>query len=164
MRCPFCKEDSDRVIDSRSSEGGRIIRRRRQCSACKRRFTTYERIEETVKLTIIKKDGSRVPYDRQKIIAGVQKACYKRPVAMAQILALTEDVEEQLFREGKQEIATQRIGALTVERLRRLDRVAYIRYASVYRDFQDVNEFIAEANEVLGESIEPQGQKQLFDV
>lgn len=163
MRCPFCKEDSDRVIDSRSSEGGRIIRRRRQCLSCKRRFTTYERIEETVKLTVIKKDGSRVPYDRQKIVAGVQKSCYKRPVSMAQIIALTEDVEEQLFREGKQEISALRIGALTVERLRRLDRVAYIRYASVYRDFQDVNEFIAEANDVLGETIPPQGQQQLFD-
>lgn len=162
MRCPFCKEDSDRVIDSRSSEGGRIIRRRRQCLVCKRRFTTYERIEEAVKLAVIKKDGSRVPYDRQKIVSGVRKACFKRPVSVQQIESLTEDVEEQLFREGKPEIPSQHIGALTVARLRKLDRVAYIRYASVYRDFQDVDQFIAEVNEVLNEPEDASGQGCLF--
>ena len=97
MRCPFCKEDKDKVVDSRSSEGGRVVRRRRLCLSCRRRFTTYERVEEAVKLTVVKKDGSRIPYDRSKIIAGVQKACYKRPISMQKITDLAIEIEEEII-------------------------------------------------------------------
>lgn len=163
MRCPYCKEDSDKVIDSRSSDGGRVIRRRRQCIACKRRFTTYERVEDAVKLTVVKKDGSRVPYDRQKVFAGLQKACYKRPVAMGQLNQIVEAVEERLFREGGQEVPAKLIGQLAVEGLRRLDKVAYVRYASVYRDFQDIDEFLSEVTEVMNAPMEAVGQGALFE-
>lgn len=163
MRCPFCKEDQDKVIDSRSSEGGRIIRRRRQCLACKRRFTTYERVEDAVKLTVVKKDGSRVPYNRQRIIAGVQKACYKRPISMQQIENLAEEVEEEIFRRQGQEVSSRFIGEQTMTRLKVLDQVAYVRFASVYRDFQDLGQFIEEVNEVMDRKEPAPGQKKLFD-
>jgi transcriptional repressor NrdR len=163
VRCPFCKEDQDKVIDSRSSEGGRIIRRRRQCLACKRRFTTYERVEDAVKLTVVKKDGSRVPYNRQRIIAGVQKACYKRPISMQQIENLAEEVEEEIFRRQGQEVSSRFIGEQTMTRLKILDQVAYVRFASVYRDFQDLGQFIEEVNEVMDRKEPVPGQKKLFD-
>ncbi len=163
MRCPFCKEDKDKVIDSRSSDGGRVVRRRRQCLACTRRFTTYERIEETVKLTVVKKDGSRVPYSRDHIIAGVQKACYKRPVSMEKIIQLAEEVEEAIFRHQGQEVSSKFIGAKTMEQLENLDKVAYVRFASVYREFQGVGEFLDEVNEVLHKPKDPRGQSRLFD-
>jgi len=163
VRCPFCKEDQDKVIDSRSSEGGRIIRRRRECLACKRRFTTYERVEDAVKLTVVKKDGSRVPYNRQRIIAGVQKACYKRPISMQQIENLAEEVEEEIFRRQGQEVSSRFIGEQTMTRLKVLDQVAYVRFASVYRDFQDLGQFIEEVNEVMDRKEPAPGQKKLFD-
>jgi len=163
VRCPFCKEDQDKVIDSRSSEGGRIIRRRRQCLVCKRRFTTYERVEDAVKLTVVKKDGSRVPYNRQRIIAGVQKACYKRPISMQQIENLAEEVEEEIFRRQGQEVSSRFIGEQTMTRLKILDQVAYVRFASVYRDFQDLGQFIEEVNEVMDRKEPAPGQKKLFD-
>ena len=162
MRCPFCKEDKDRVIDSRSSDGGRVIRRRRECLLCKRRFTTYERIEETIKLMVVKKDGSRVPYDREKVISGVQKACYKRPVSVLDIDALAEQVEEELFRHGGAEVLSRRVGELTMHRLRQLDKVAYVRYASVYREFQDLGQFIDEVYDVMDERGDVSGQRELF--
>ena len=163
MRCPFCKEDKDKVIDSRSSEGGRIVRRRRECLVCRRRFTTYERVEETVKLTVIKKDGSRVPYDRNRIVAGVQKACYKRPVSMEQIERLAEEVEEEIFRQPGQEVSSQFVGEQTMMRLCKLDKVAYVRFASVYREFKDIGQFIDEVHEVMHRPEESPGQRQLFD-
>jgi len=163
VRCPFCKEDKDKVIDSRSSEGGRIIRRRRQCLACRRRFTTYERIEESIKLTVVKKDGSRVPYDRNRIINGVRKACYKRPISMQLIETLAEEVEEEIFRQPGQEVSSQFIGEQTMNRLKTLDHVAYVRFASIYRNFQDADEFINEVREVKQKTEEAPGQKQLFD-
>ena len=162
MRCPFCKEDKDRVIDSRSSDGGRVIRRRRECLLCNRRFTTYERIEETIKLMVVKKDGSRVPYDREKVISGVQKACYKRPVSVLDIDALAEQVEEELFRHGGAEVLSRRVGELTMHRLRQLDKVAYVRYASVYREFQDLGQFIDEVYDVMDEPGDVPGQRELF--
>ena len=162
MRCPFCKEDKDRVIDSRSSDGGRVIRRRRECLLCNRRFTTYERIEETIKLMVVKKDGSRVPYDREKVISGVQKACYKRPVSVLDIDALAEQVEEELFRHGGAEVSSRRVGELTMHRLRQLDKVAYVRYASVYREFQDLGQFIDEVYDVMDERGDVPGQRELF--
>ena len=163
MRCPFCKEDHDKVVDSRSSEGGRVVRRRRLCLACKRRYTTYERVEEPVKLTVIKKDGSRVPYDRGRIIAGVQKACYKRPVSLEQMERLAEEVEEAIFRQQGQEVTSRFIGEETIKRLKGLDKVAYVRYASVYREFADLDQFINEAQELMRQSPEEAGQKRLFE-
>ncbi len=163
MRCPFCKEDNDKVIDSRSSEVGRVIRRRRKCLACQKRFTTYERIEESVKLIVIKKDGSRIPFDRNKIIAGVQKACYKRPIPMQQIEQLAEEVEEDTFRLYGQEVKSEFIGEKTIELLEKLDKVAFVRFASVYREFQDVGEFISEVREVMQKPKSTPDQKSLFD-
>ena len=163
MRCPYCKEDKDKVIDSRSSDGGRTVRRRRQCLICQRRFTTYERVEELVKLTVVKKDGSRIPYNRDKIIAGMQKACYKRSVPMQRIIAIAEEVEEEILRQPGQEISSELIGSLTISRLKYLDKVAYIRFASVYHEFQEVDQFIEEAHEVLHSPIEKPGQKKLFE-
>ena len=162
MRCPFCKEDRDRVIDSRSSDGGRIIRRRRQCLMCKRRFTTYERIGESFKLYVAKKDNSRVPYDRDKIISGLQKACYKRPVSAEQIQQIADKAEENIFRNFDKEVSSAFIGESVMKQLRRVDKVAYIRFASVYRDFRDAGELIKEVSQAITE-IEPSGQQILFD-
>lgn len=163
MRCPFCKKDNDKVVDSRSSDGGRTIRRRRECLECMRRFTTYERIESSIKLMVVKKDGTRVPYDRQRIIEGVEKACYKRPVSRQAIVELAEEVEEQVFQQCGQEVPSQVIGDLTVDHLRQLDKVAYVRYASVYREFQDAGQFIEEVREVMHRLGDSPGQRKLFD-
>jgi len=151
VRCPFCKEDQDRVIDSRSSEGGRIIRRRRQCLVCKRRFTTYEKVGETYKLSVIKKDGSRVPYEREKIIAGLQKACYKRPVSAEQMQEIADKIEEEVFRNFDKEVSSRFLGEAAMRHLRKVDKVAYIRFASVYRDFKDAGELLDEVHQVLQE-------------
>lgn len=163
MRCPFCKEDKDKVVDSRSSEGGRVVRRRRLCLSCRRRFTTYERVEEAVKLTVVKKDGSRIPYDRSKIIAGIQKACYKRPISMSQMEQLAEEVEEEVFRQTGNEVTSRFIGEETIKRLRDLDKVAYVRYASVYYEFADLEQFISEAQGLLERTSEQPGQPKLFE-
>lgn len=149
MRCPFCKEDQDKVVDSRSSEGGRVIRRRRQCLPCKRRFTTYEKIGESFKLSVVKKDGSRVPYDRDKVIAGIQKSCYKRPVSADQIQEVADKVEEDVFRNYDKEVSSHFIGERTMRHLRSIDNVAYIRFASVYRDFRDAGELIEEVSQAI---------------
>ena len=162
MRCPFCGGDNDKVIDSRGSEGGRAVRRRRECLDCKRRFTTYERAEDTTRITVLKKDGSRVPYDRDKVLAGLQKACYKRPVSDEQLLALVESMEEEVFRLYEKEVPSSDIGDLVSARLKELDKVAYIRFASVYRDFQDVGELIDEAQELRDNPDEAPGQPKLF--
>ncbi len=161
MRCPFCKEDRDRVIDSRSSDGGRVIRRRRQCLVCKRRFTTYEKMGEGFKLSVVKKDSSRVPYDRDKIVGGLQKACYKRPVSAEQIQEIADRVEEGIFRNSEKEISSAFIGEKVMEQLRRVDKVAYIRFASVYRDFSDAGELIKEVSQVIEDS-ETTEQPTLF--
>ena len=162
MRCPFCKEDRDKVVDSRSSDSGRIIRRRRQCLACKKRFTTYEKIGESFKLSVVKKDNSRVPYERDKIIAGLQKACYKRPVSAEQIQQIADKVEEDIFRNFDKEVSSSFIGESVIKHLRRFDKVAYIRFASVYRDFNDAGELIEEVSRAIAES-EDIGQPKLFD-
>src|SRR5215468_610146 len=134
MRCPFCHvDDKDRVIDSRPVEDGQAIRRRRVCEHCNRRYTTYERIEETVRLQVIKKDGTRVPYDRQKLQSGVQKACYKRPVPAEHIAKVVDAVEEEISRTGQREVSSQLIGETVMKYLRRIDPIAYVRFASVYR-------------------------------
>ena len=162
MRCPFCKEDRDKVVDSRSSDAGRVIRRRRQCLACKRRFTTYEKIGESFKLSVVKKDSSRVIYDRDKIIAGLQKACYKRPVSAEQIQQIADRVEEDIFRNFDKEVASAFIGESVMKHLRVVDKVAYIRFASVYRDFRDAGELIEEVSQAIQEA-EHIGQPKLFD-
>ena len=151
MRCPFCKEDHDKVIDSRSSEGGRVIRRRRKCLACKRRFTTYEKIGDSFKLNVVKKDGSRLPYDRDKVLAGLQKACYKRPVSADQIQEIADRVEEEIFKNFDKEVTSRFIGENTMKHLRAVDKVAYIRFASVYREFTDAGEFIEEVSQAIQE-------------
>ncbi len=162
MRCPFCKEDRDKVIDSRSSDGGRVIRRRRQCLACKKRFTTYEKVGEGFKLYVVKKDDSRVPYDRSKIIGGLQKACYKRPVSAEQIQHVADKAEETIFRNFDKEVPSTFIGESVMKQLRRVDKVAYIRFASVYRDFRDAGELIREVSEAITET-EPDAEPTLFD-
>ena len=162
MRCPFCKEDRDRVVDSRSSDAGRVIRRRRQCLVCKRRFTTYEKIGESFKLYVVKKDKSRLPYDRDRIIGGLQKACYKRPVPAEQIQQIADKVEENIFRNFDKEVSSAFIGESVMKHLRRVDKVAYIRFASVYRDFRDAGELIEEVSHVIQET-DHIGQPTLFN-
>ena len=151
MRCPFCKEDHDKVIDSRSSESGRVIRRRRMCIACKRRFTTYEKIGESFKLNVVKKDGSRIPYDRDKVVSGLQKACYKRPVSADQVQDVADKVEEGIFKNYDKEVSSMYIGESVMTHLRAVDKVAYIRFASVYRDFTDAGDFIDEISQAIQE-------------
>ena len=162
MRCPFCKEDNDRVVDSRSSDVGRTIRRRRQCLVCERRFTTYEKVGESFKLYVVKKDDLRVPYDRDKIIAGLQKACYKRPVSAEQIQQIADRVEEDIFRTFDKEVTSAFIGEAVMKHLRDIDKVAYIRFASVYRDFKDAGELIDEVTHVIKHS-DFAGQQKLFN-
>ncbi|MCX5634510.1 MAG: transcriptional regulator NrdR [Planctomycetota bacterium] len=161
MRCPFCKEDRDKVVDSRSSDMGRVIRRRRQCLACEKRFTTYEKIGESFKLYVVKKDDSRVPYERDKIIAGLQKACYKRPVSAEQIQLVADKVEEDVFRNFEKEVSSAFIGDSVMKHLRGVDKVAYIRFASVYRDFKDADELIDEVSREISNA-DQNGQKKLF--
>ena len=150
MRCPFCHvEDQDRVIDSRPVEDGQAIRRRRVCEKCKRRYTTYERIEETVRLQVIKKDGTRIPFDRSRVLAGVQKACYKRPVSAENIVKIVDAVEEEVARSFQREVPSQFIGETVMKYLRRIDPIAYVRFASVYREFRDVHQLVEEAQDVM---------------
>lgn len=162
MRCPFCKEDKDRVVDSRASEGGRVIRRRRQCLLCKKRFTTYEKAGEGYRLQVIKKDKSRVPYDRDRIIAGLQKACYKRPVSAEQVQQIADRVEEEIFKRFDKEVSSAVIGEAVMKCLREVDEVAYVRFASVYRQFKDAGELIEEVSRVI-EQTDPSDQMKLFD-
>ncbi|MHC4757875.1 MAG: transcriptional regulator NrdR [Planctomycetota bacterium] len=162
MRCPFCKENQDKVIDSRSSDAGRVIRRRRQCLVCKRRFTTYEKVGSSFKLYVIKKDNSRVPYDREKVIAGLQKACYKRAVSAEQIQEVADRVEEEIFQSYDKEVSSAFIGESVIKHLRDVDKVAYIRFASVYRDFKDADELIDEVSQAIAET-QISGQPKLFE-
>ncbi len=143
MRCPFCGFSEAKVVDSRASKEGDSIRRRRECLKCERRFTTYERIEEVAQM-VIKKDGRREPFDRWKIKSGILKSCEKRPVSLDQVEALIDDIERTLFNSSEHEVSTSAIGQAVMERLKRLDQVAYVRFASVYREFKDLNEFMSE--------------------
>ena len=143
MTCPFCGHREDKVIDSRESKDGQSTRRRRQCLACDRRYTTYERCDE-LPYMVIKKDGRREPFERQKVLNGLLRACEKRPVGMSSLAQLVDDVESDVSDSGDREISTAAIGEKLMNRLRSLDKIAYIRFASVYRDFQDVEEFLSE--------------------
>lgn len=148
MICPFCGHRHDKVIDSRESKEGDVIRRRRQCLACERRFTTYERIDE-VPYMVVKKDGRREKFDRQKVLTGLLKACEKRPVSMAKLAEIVDQVEARLMETPEREISTTDIGEMLMERLRQLDKIAYVRFASVYRNFQDEEAFFAELKDLM---------------
>ncbi len=148
MKCPYCGEENTKVIDSRPAEENNAIRRRRQCLKCKKRFTTYEKVEN-IPLIVIKKDDIREPYDRGKIEAGIVRSCHKRPVSYEQIVSAVEDVENKIFNMEKKEISSRAIGEIVMERLKELDQVAYVRFASVYREFKDVNTFMDELKKLL---------------
>lgn len=148
MRCPYCAANNDRVIDSRTSGDAYVIRRRRECLECGKRFTTYEKVEEPT-LHVVKKDGSRVPFDRGRIMAGLLKACEKRPVSMDRLEETVNRIESELNETFDKEVSARFIGQLVMKELRELDHVAYVRFASVYREFKDVNEFLDELKPLL---------------
>lgn len=147
MKCPYCGESRDRVVDSREVGGGATIRRRRQCAACERRFTSYERIED-IPYMVVKNDGTREEFDRRKLLGGLDKACQKRPVPSRELIELVDAVEQQLHERSDREISTREIGEIVMHHLRDLDQVAYVRFASVYRKFEDIGEFFDELNEL----------------
>ncbi|MBB2182724.1 transcriptional repressor NrdR [Lachnospiraceae bacterium MD1] len=148
MKCPFCGKDNTRVIDSRPADENNSIRRRRQCDECLRRFTTYEKVE-TIPLVVIKKDNNREPYDRSKIEAGVFRSCHKRPISVDQMTKLIDEVETQIFNREDKEIPSHVIGEMVMNKLKELDAVAYVRFASVYREFKDVSTFMDELKKIL---------------
>jgi len=162
MQCPICGQDNDKVVDSRSSEGGRAVRRRRQCLACSRRYTTYERPEENIRLTVVKKDNSRQPYDREKVIDGLRRACFKRPVTDEQLRRIVDEAEEEIFRKFDKEVPSMFIGDAVARLLRDVDKIAYVRFASVYRQFSDVGELIDEATEIKNTPTVGPEQQELF--
>lgn len=165
MRCPFCnaEKESLKVIDSRTCEDGKAIRRRRECLNCQRRFTTYERLEDQIRLSVVKKDGTRVPYDREKILRGLERACYKRPVQVQDLQKLVEEVEEEIHRVYDKEVPSSVIGELVTERLRRVDQVAYVRFASVYKEFKTLDELVSVAQAVIdAQRYDVPGQTRLF--
>ncbi|MGH7261771.1 MAG: transcriptional regulator NrdR [Nitrospiraceae bacterium] len=143
MKCPFCDDLEDKVVDSRMAKEGEMIRRRRECLSCKRRYTTYERIEESLPM-VVKKDGRREPFDRTKILNGLKKACEKRPISVATIEAVTDRIEKRLQEMGETEIQSRAIGEEIMKELHNLDQVAYVRFASVYREFKDIDQFMDE--------------------
>ena len=147
MKCPYCGKENTRVIDSRPTDDS-SIRRRRQCDECGKRFTTYEKVE-TLPLIVVKKDNNREPYDREKIVAGIVRSCHKRPISMTQINDMVDDIEGQIFNMGEKEIPTTTIGSIVMDKLKDLDEVAYVRFASVYREFKDVNTFMDEIKKIL---------------
>ena len=164
MQCPYCGANDDKVIDSRATENGRVIRRRRVCQACAKRFTTREHIDTPARFFVIKKDGSRVPYDRQKVLSGLQKSCYKRPVSAEALAQLVDAVEEEIFKKFDREVDAAQIGRSVAEHLKALDQVAYVRFASVYKQFRDLDDFLDEVREVLDHSdVDAPEQGQLFE-
>jgi transcriptional repressor NrdR len=149
MKCPFCQTLENKVIDSRLSQDGHVIRRRRECEKCERRFTTYERVEEILPM-VVKKDGGREVFDRTKILSGIRKACEKRPVPVTAMEQIVEAIERELHESGEKEVSSSYIGERVMDSLRRVDGVAYVRFASVYRSFRDVNEFLDELKHLTG--------------
>ena len=148
MKCPFCNKDNTRVIDSRPAEDNNAIRRRRMCDECGKRFTTYEKVE-IIPIVVIKKDNTREQYDRAKIQAGILRACHKRPVSLEQINSLVDEAELEIFNREEKEISSAIIGEIVMDKLKDLDAVAYVRFASVYREFEDVNTFMNELKKIL---------------
>ena len=150
MRCPYCSGEDSKVVDSRHSDDGMSIRRRRECIGCNRRFTTYETVE-TLPIVVVKKDGSRQSFDRAKILNGMVRACEKRPVAMAKLEAAATEIEQTIQNSLEREVSAGRIGELVMEKLKPLDEVSYVRFASVYREFKDINSFMAELKKILAD-------------
>lgn len=147
MKCPFCGNENTKVIDSRPTDDS-SIRRRRQCEECGKRFTTYEKVE-TMPLMVIKKDNNREPYNREKIVAGIVRSCHKRPISLEKINQTVDEIENQVFNLEEKEVTTTEIGTIVMDKLKELDEVAYVRFASVYREFKDVNTFLEEINKIL---------------
>ncbi len=160
--CPYCSQDNDKVIDSRASDGGKVIRRRRECLGCNRRFTTYERVEQTARLTVVKRDGTRQPFNRENILRGVQAACGKRPIPEDRKQQLIDQVEEELHREFDREVESQTIGERIMVALRDVDEVAYIRYASEYYKFRSVDELKEQLELLDGRPRDVKDQQKLF--
>ena len=150
MKCPFCDDLEDKVVDSRMAKEGEMIRRRRECLSCKRRYTTYERIEESLPM-VVKKDGRREPFDRTKILNGLKKACEKRPISVATIEAVTDRIEKRIQEMGETEIPSREVGEQIMKELHNLDQVAYVRFASVYREFKDIDQFMDELKSLARE-------------
>lgn len=150
MKCPFCGTLDNRVIDSRLSQAGEVTRRRRECEGCRRRYTTYERVEQAVPY-VIKKDGRREPFDRMKILGGLRRACEKRPVSAEQLESLVDQIEREMVETGEKEVDSAKVGERIMTALRELDQVAYVRFASVYRSFKDIHEFMDELSHMLGD-------------
>ena len=150
MKCPFCGYSESKVIDSRPAEEGSSIRRRRECLSCAKRFTTYETVE-SLPMVVVKKDGSRQSFDRRKVLGGMIRACEKRPVPLAELEKIAEEIEQDLQNSMEREISTEAIGERVMDRLRKVDQVAYVRFASVYRQFKDIDTFMAELNKLLAE-------------
>jgi transcriptional repressor NrdR len=148
MKCPFCADLEDKVIDSRPTDDGATIRRRRECLNCHKRYTTYEKVE-SLPILVVKKDGSRQPYEREKVQKGILRACEKRNVSVEQLEALVDSIEAQIYNSLEREITTEFIGEMVMDKLRDLDEVAYVRFASVYRHFKDINTFMSELNKLL---------------
>jgi transcriptional repressor NrdR len=151
MHCPFCEAEKERlkVIDSRTCEGGKAIRRRRECLQCGKRFTTYEKIEQNIRLSVVKKDGRRMPWDQKKIYVGLERACFKRPVAQSELQRIVDEVEDEIFKTYDREVPSGAVGGLVTDRLRRVDQVAYVRFASVYKQFKTLEELVDEAKAVI---------------
>lgn len=162
MICPFCGKADDKVIDSRASEGGRVIRRRRECLGCERRFTTYERVEELSRLTVVKRDGTRVPFNRENVLRGISAACGKRPISDETKRKLLDEIEESLHREFEREVPSAAIGAAVCSRLRDVDEVAYIRFASEYHRFKDLGEMEQELADMKQRVKDAKNQQRLF--
>lgn len=148
MKCPYCRQDSDKVVDTRPGEDGALIRRRRECLACGRRYTTHERVEETP-IRVIKKNGAREIFSREKLLTGINRAIEKRPVGSEQVEAMISAIERDILDSGEREIASQQLGELVMKHLRAMDEVAYVRFASVYREFKAVEEFVREVNSIF---------------
>ena len=163
MLCPYCGENRDKVVDSRGAQEGQTIRRRRECLACGKRFTTREHLESSAQTQVVKRDGSRVPYDRQRMIEGLAKACYKRPVSTESIEKLVDQVEEEALATHEQEIHSIDLGRAIAERLKALDQIAYVRFASVYKQFRDLDDILDEIRDVLASAAsDPPEQGRLF--
>ena len=162
MLCPFCNANDDKVIDSRESDGARVVRRRRECIACERRFTTYERVEQTARLTVVKRDGSHTPFNRENLMRGVLAACGKRPILEEAKERIVTDIEEDVHREFDREVPSQEIGRRVMAKLRDLDEVAYIRFASEYHQFRNVDELRRELDDLANRTKDVKDQKPLF--
>lgn len=161
--CPYCEHNDDKVIDSRASDGGKVVRRRRECLKCHKRFTTYERVEESARLVVLKKDGTHVSFNRENVLRGLNAACGKRPVSEEAKHRIVDEVEEELHREYEREVPSRVIGEKVMARLRHLDEVAYVRYASEYYQFQNVGQFVEELKGLDGRIRDVKDQQQLFN-